>query len=103
MTKNEIREEFWNGGLAIQAISHEEAAMIAEVLAGFPGSQYVVGWWEASSSYELEVCKYDQRVSFMHRFGWHVANGFAVRDVNISELLAGTYHISIKTIDDFLL
>lgn len=45
MTKNEIREEFWNGGLAIQAISHEEAAMIAEVPAGFPGSQYIVGWW----------------------------------------------------------
>lgn len=102
MTKNEIREEFWNGGLAIQAISHEEAAMIAEVLAGFPGSQCVVRWWEASSSYELEVCKYDQRVSFMHGFGWHVAHGLAVRNVNISELLAGMYHISIKTIDDML-
>ena len=24
MTKNEIREEFWNGGLAIHAVSHEE-------------------------------------------------------------------------------
>ena len=102
MTKNEIREEFWNGGLAIQAVSHEEATMIAEVLEGVPGSEYIVGWWEASSSYELEVCKYDRRVSYMHGFGWHVANGFAVRDENISELLAGTYHISIKTIDDLL-
>ena len=102
MTKNEIREEFWNGGLAIQAASHEEAAMIAEVLAGFPGSEYVIGWWEVSSSYELEVCKYDRRVSYMHVFGWHVANGFAVRNANISELLAQPSGIEIKTIDGLI-
>ena len=102
MTKNEIREEFWNCGLAIQAASHEEAAMIAEVLAGFPGSERVVGWWEASSSYELEVCKYDQRVSFMHGFGWHVANGFAVRDAKSAERLAQPSGIESKTIDDLI-
>ena len=102
MTKNEIREEFWNGGLAIQAVSHEEAAMIAEVLAGFPGSKSVVGWWEASPSYELEVCKYCERVSYMKEFGWHVANGFAVREANISELLDGLYDIAIQTIDDLI-
>jgi hypothetical protein len=44
MTKNEIREEFWNGGLAIHAVSHEEAVLIAETLAELPGSEYVVGW-----------------------------------------------------------
>ena len=76
--------------------------MIAEVLAVFPGSERVVGWWEASSSYELEVCKYDQRVSFMHVFGWHVTNGFAVRDANISELLAQPSGIEIKTIDGLI-
>lgn len=102
MTKNEIREAFWNDGLAIQATSHEEAAMVAEVLDGFPSSDCIVGWWEVSPSYELEVCKYCDRVSYMQEFGWHVANGFAVREANISELLDGLYDIAIQTIDDLI-
>lgn len=102
MTKNEIREEFWNGGLAIHAVSHEEAVLIAETLAELPGSEYVVGWWEASSSHELEVCKYCQQVSYMPEFGWHVAHGLAVREANIAELLSQTSGMQIKTIDDLI-
>lgn len=102
MTKNEIREEFWNGGLAIHAVSHKEAVLIAETLAELPGSEYVVGWWEKSSSHELEVCKYGQRVSYMPEFGWHVANGFAVREANIAELLSQPSGIKIQTIDDLI-
>lgn len=102
MTENEIREEFWNGGLAIHAVSYEEAALIAKTLAELPGSECVVGWWKASSSHELEVCKYGQWVSYMLKFGWHVANGFAVREANISELLSQPSGIKIQTIDDLI-
>ena len=102
MTKNEIREAFWNDGLAIQATSHEEAAMVAEVLDGFPSSDCIVGWWEASPSYELEVCKYFDRVSYMQEFGWHVKAGIAIWEANISVLLDGLYDIAIQTIDDLI-
>lgn len=102
MTKNEIREAFWNDGLAIQATSHEEAVMIAEALDGLPTNNNIVGWWETSPKYELEVCKGWGQVCYMQEFGWHVANGMAKWEANISDLLAGTHNISIQAIDDLI-